>query len=91
MRKLTGGINWAVLATMAVLAVIGLIVGAASGSPDGEGSDGGVIGGGMCHTNCYGLVELECGSNKFMGGCFGVWDCSPPERGPHECVDSDGI
>ena len=38
-----------------------------------------------------GVVQLECGSNKAVGACFGAWDCSPPDKGAHPCKDSGGI
>mgnify|MGYP000064516454 CR=1 FL=1 len=84
---------WAILGTIAVLTVVGLIIAGTSGGGGDGGNDGGNNGGNdnnICHSYCLGLVELECGSNKAVGACFGAWDCSPPDKGAHECKDSDG-
>jgi len=41
-------------------------------------------GGNTCFTYCIGFVEFQCGDNKLIGPCFGVWDCKA-EIGAHEC------
>ena len=86
-KKQRGIAAWivALLVTVAVLAVVGAIVAVSSGGGDGGGGENRI-----CHTYCLGLVELECGSNKAVGACFGAWDCSPPDKGAHACKDSDG-
>lgn len=86
-KKQRGIAAWivALLVTVAVLAVIGAVIAVSSGSGDGGGENR------TCHTYCLGLVQLECGSNKAVGACFGAWDCSPPDKGAHPCKDSGGI
>ena len=85
MIKQRGFTLLAVLATLAVLAVIGVVIAIVAGGGDGGGQ------GRICHTYCLGVVQLECGSNKAVGACFGAWDCSPPDKGAHPCKDSGGI
>ena len=85
MIKQRGFTLLAVLATLAVLAVIGVVIAIVAGGGDGGGQ------GRTCHTYCLGVVQLECGSNKAVGACFGAWDCSPPDKGAHPCKDSGGI
>ncbi|TNE75868.1 MAG: hypothetical protein EP334_09500 [Gammaproteobacteria bacterium] len=88
--KAQGGVVVGIIVTIVVLAVIGAIVAGTSGGGDGGGNTGGDDIGGICHSYCLGLVQLECGSNVAVGACFGAWDCSPPDKGAHECKDSDG-
>lgn len=87
---------WGILVVVVVLAVVGVIVAASSSGDNGSnngsnGEDGGVAENRICHTNCMGLVQLECGSNKMVGACLGVWDCSPPDKGDHLCKRNDGF
>ncbi len=84
--KRRAGILPGIIITIIVLAIVGGIIVATSGSGDGDGGDNNRI----CHTYCLGVVQLECGSNKAVRACFGTWDCSPPDKGLHECKDSQG-
>lgn len=80
-----GVAEWVVvIATIAVVAVIGLIIAATSdeNTPPPPSQVPGTKD--ICYTSCLGLVELQCGDNKLMGACFGLWDCSAG-HGAHKC------
>lgn len=89
-KKQQGVAIWAIVVTIVVLAVIGVIIAAGSSGGGDNNSGGDSAGNGVCHTYCLGLVQLECGSNKAVGACIGAWDCSPPDKGAHQCKSSDG-
>lgn len=86
------GIFGIIVVIVVLVIVAGIIIAASSG---GKGDGGDEAGGnndvgGICHTYCMGVIELECGSNAPVGACFGAWDCSPPEVGPHQCKKEGG-
>ena len=35
-----------------------------------------------CTTTCLGVVKLECPGDRYIGVCFGLWECS---GGTHPC------
>lgn len=66
---------WVVVVAVAVVIIAGVLVEVASNSGDDDTNAGDDGGNNLCPSYCLGFVELECGSNKLVGGCFGVWDC----------------
>ena len=73
-----------VIIVVIVISVIGVIIAVASNqnTPPPSGQEPGSPQ--TCYSYCMGLVELQCGDNKFMGGCFGIWDCKA-QTGAHQC------
>lgn len=81
----TGEITLAgILITLAVLAVVGIIIAVATNqdSPAPPAQAPGTQN--TCFTYSLGVLEFQCGDNKFMGPSFGIWDCRD-EIGAHQC------
>ena len=73
-----------VIIVVVVLVVVGVIVVATTNqnSPPPASQAPGTSN--TCFTYSLGLLEFQCGDNKFMGASFGIWDCRE-EIGAHEC------
>lgn len=63
-----------------------LTSGSGSTSSGGGGQTSGQVPGtNTCFSQCLGAVELECGTNNYMGLCLGAWGCTA-ELGTHTCL-----
>ena len=71
MNRQRGFIGWIIAAIVVVVAaVVAVAVGVAT-TPSGVAADPG----GICYTSCSLFVEMECGTGKLVGACFGWWEC----------------
>ncbi|WP_461482474.1 hypothetical protein [Porticoccus sp.] len=73
-----------VIIVVAVLVVVALIIVATTNqsSPPPPSQAPGTTS--TCFTYSLGLLEFQCGDNKFMGASFGIWDCKAG-IGAHQC------
>jgi hypothetical protein len=73
-----------VLIVVAVLVVVGLIVMASTSqeSPAPSSQQPGAAN--TCFTYSLGVLEFQCGDNKFIGPSLGIWDCKAG-IGAHQC------
>jgi hypothetical protein len=72
------------LIVVAVLVVVGLILIATTSqeAPAPPSQQPGAAN--TCFTYSLGVLEFQCGDNKFMGASFGIWDCKAG-IGAHPC------
>ncbi len=85
-RHQQGWVAWLILGIVIVVAgAIAVAVGVSS-TPSGSDPSG------ICYTSCSLVVELECGTGKLIGACFGWWECpaaltSPGSAGSSAALD----
>ncbi len=72
---------WVVVIIIAVVIAAGLIAEEAA-DDDNEDTTQNDNQTQLCPSYCLLFAELECGSNKLVGGCFGVWDCDDGVANP---------
>lgn len=71
-RDQRGVAAWIIIAIIAAIAIIVIASEAAQEANDDDSDDEQ----NRCPTYCIAFLEFQCGSNRLIDGCIGVWDCS---------------